>query len=86
MLTLILALTAHADTPTEAALTEEAAEEEEAAPVKREPINIGPIVLTGEIAVPDVVVFTPRVTTQESSSEALDALIDDRIAEAAARK
>jgi hypothetical protein len=53
---------------------------------KSEPIDVGTISLSGEVPVPEVVIFTPRITTQEASTEQLSALIDQRLEEAAARR
>ena len=80
MLALLLTLTAQAEEP--ATTTKKSAEESETAA----PIAIETISLTGEVAVPEVVFMAPRITTQESSVEVLEKLIDEKLEAEAKRR
>lgn len=78
MLTLLLSLSAQAEEPaaTEPAVTE----------TSREVIKVETFSFVGEVQVPEVVIFMPRITTQEASVEQLSTLIDTRLAEEEARR
>ena len=83
MLTLLLSLTARAEEPVTAPVIPEEVEETS---TENDLINVGIINLSGEVQVPEVIIFIPKLTTQESSVEVRSALIDARLEEAAARK
>ncbi len=82
MLTLLLSLSAQAEEPAPA----EVAAVEAAAETEREVIEVETFSFVGEVQVPEVVIFMPRITTQEASVEQLSALIDTRLAEEEARR
>ena len=84
MLALLLTLTAQAEEP--ATTTNKRAEESAEAAEKPAPITIETISLTGEVAVPEVVFMAPRITTQESSVEVLEKLIDEKLEAEAKRR
>jgi hypothetical protein len=78
MLTLLLSLSAQAEEPvtTAPAATEGTPEV----------IAVETFSLVGEVHVPEIVIFMPRITTQEASVEQLSTLIDTRLAEEEARR
>ncbi|MDG1483869.1 MAG: hypothetical protein P8R54_30035 [Myxococcota bacterium] len=78
MLTLLLALSAQAEepAPTAPVATEGA----------QEVITVETFRVIGAVQVPEVVIFMPRITTQEASVEQLSTLIDTRLAEEEARR
>ena len=95
MLMLLLSLAARADDPTEAtaaappAAPSTPAETAAAATVETAaatPIEIDTINLTGDVPVPEVIIFTPRITIQEDSAQTLSARIDAQLAEAAKQR
>ncbi len=79
MLTLLLALSAQAEEP---ASTAPVAADEGA----REVIAVETFSVRGAVQVPEIVIFMPRITTQEASVEQLSTLIDTRLAEEEARR
>ena len=83
MLTLLLTLTAQAD---EAVTPAPTAEAEVSETEKSAPMEIGIIELSGRVHEPEIVIITPRITTQESSVAVLSALIDERLAAEEARR
>lgn len=87
MLMLLVSLTARADAPPDSAATQTtqpattASSEEAPTPAR---IELGTINLTGDVPVPEVIIFTPRITIQEATAETLSERIDEHL-EAAAK-
>ena len=100
MLMLLLSLSARADSPAAAeppAVTPAPAEPAMVTPTdsaptstsaatEAAPIEIETISLTGSVPVPEVIIFTPRISVREDSAQVLSERIDAQLAEAANNK